>query len=150
MTKQFRRLRPAKLVDPLTPAERSRCMSRIRGKDTKIEMQLRTAIWSKGLRYRLHAKLPGTPDLAFPKSKVALFIDGCFWHGCPEHGVRPKTNRGFWAKKLKQNFARDERTNVELRRTGWKVVRCWEHDVERNLDGLVMRLSRIVNARQRV
>lgn len=150
MSDKFGRLRPAKSPDPMTRAERSRCMSRIRGRDTKVEIDLRKAVWSKGLRYRLHAKLPGTPDLAFPKSRVALFIDGCFWHGCPIHGVRPKTNRAFWAKKLRQNFARDERTNLELRKTGWKVVRCWEHDVERNLQRLVERLGRIVNARQRV
>jgi DNA mismatch endonuclease, patch repair protein len=148
MSKPFSRLRPAKLKDPMSRRQRSECMSKIRGKDTKVEIQLRKAIWSKGLRFRLHSGLPGTPDLAFPRSKVALFIDGCFWHGCPMHGVRPKTNRAFWAKKLKQNFARDERTNLELRKAGWKVVRCWEHDVEQGLDRVVSRVTRIVSSRQ--
>jgi DNA mismatch endonuclease (patch repair protein) len=131
----------------MTRDQRNRCMSKIRGKDTKVELQLRKAIWNKGLRFRLHARLPGTPDLTFPRSKVALFIDGCFWHGCPIHGVRPKTNRAFWAKKLKENLARDERTNLELKRAGWKVIRCWEHDVEQRLDRVVTKIGRTLNAR---
>jgi DNA mismatch endonuclease (patch repair protein) len=124
-------------------------MSKIRGRDTKVEVVLRKAVWGNGLRYRLHAKLPGTPDLVFPRSKVALFIDGCFWHGCPTHGVRPRTNRAFWAAKLKKNLERDERTSQQLRVMGWKVVRCWEHDVEQRLDRLIVRIGEAVRNRYR-
>lgn len=147
MTERFKGLRSAKIADAMTRSQRSECMSKIRGKDTKVEVVLRKAVWKSGLRYRLHAKLPGTPDLTFSESKVALFIDGCFWHGCPTHGVRPKTNRAFWAEKLKKNFERDERVNRDLKAIGWKVVRCWEHDVEQRLDKLVARINRTVNKR---
>ena len=147
MTEHFKGLRSARMADPMSRSQRSDCMSKIRGKDTKVEVALRKAVWRKGLRYRLHAKLPGTPDLVFPRSKVALFIDGCFWHGCPHHGVRPKTNRQFWADKLKKNLKRDERTNRELREIGWKVIRCWEHDIELRLDKLVTRIGQAVKNR---
>ena len=146
MAKRFIGLRSAKLADMMSRSQRSDCMSKIRGKGTKVEVALRKAVWRNGLRYRLHAKLPGTPDLVFRRSKVALFIDGCFWHGCPIHGVRPKTNRAFWTEKLRKNFERDERANRELKKMGWKVIRCWEHDIEQQLDKLVARVGRIVNS----
>lgn len=149
MTKRIKGLRSAKLADMMSRSQRSNCMSKIRGRDTKVEVVLRKAVWRNGLRYRLHAKLPGTPDLVFPRSKVALFIDGCFWHGCPTHGVRPRTNRAFWAAKLKKNLERDERTNQQLRVMGWKVVRCWEHDVEQRLDRLIVRIGEAVRNRYR-
>ena len=148
MTKTFKELRPALLADMMSRAQRSDCMSKIRGKDTKIEIVLRKAVWKNGLPYRLHANLPGTPDLIFLGSKVALFVDGCFWHGCPIHGVRPKTNRAFWSDKLKKNLARDNRIKKELNEMGWKVVRYWEHDVEQRLDKLVSRIERIIASRQ--
>jgi len=149
MTNRFKGLRSAKLPDMMGRSQRSDCMSKIRGKDTKVEVVLRKAVWRNGLRYRLHAKLPGTPDLVFPRSKVALFIDGCFWHGCPTHGVRPRTNRAFWADKLKKNVERDKQTNRELREIGWKVIRCWEHEVEKRLDRLVVRIGQAVKNRYR-
>jgi DNA mismatch endonuclease (patch repair protein) len=136
-----------KSTDVMTREQRSRCMSQIRGKNTKIEIQLRKAVWSTGLRYRLHVKLPGTPDLAFSKSKVALFIDGCFWHGCPLHAVRPKSNRAFWQRKFAQNSARDKRVNRELKERGWKVLRCWEHDVEQNLKKVIGQIKKMTARR---
>src|SRR5262245_58666688 len=99
-TSKTRELKLAKRTDVLTPAQRSRCMSHIKGKDTKPELLLRKALWRLGLRYRLHAKIPGRPDVVFPKAKVAVFIDGCQWHCCPIHFVRPKSNQEFWDRKF--------------------------------------------------
>ena len=73
---------------------------------------------------------PGRPDIVFPKARVAVFIDGCFWHGCPEHGVKPKTNGPFWLAKLAKNKARDERIVAALTAEGWTVMRFWEHEIE--------------------
>jgi DNA mismatch endonuclease (patch repair protein) len=105
-------------------------MSKIRGTNTKPEITIRKALWRKGLRYRLHPKLPGRPDFVFAQAKIAVFIDGCFWHSCPKHSVMPRTNRDFWKNKLHQNTERDQRVNRELRKLGWTVIRYWEHSVK--------------------
>ena len=108
-------------------------MSRIRGRDTGPELALRRAAWKAGLRYRLNHSLPGKPDLVFVKAKVAIFVDGCFWHGCPEHSVKPQTNSQFWEKKLRRNIERDREVNERLAAGGWTVLRFWEHDVTRDV-----------------
>ena len=118
----------------MTPAQRRRCMANIRSRDTGPELLLRRALWSAGARYRLRYPLPGRPDIVFPGPQIAVFVDGCFWHGCPEHGVQPLTNSEFWKRKIAQNMARDNLIDVKLAAIGWRVVRVWEHDVERSLD----------------
>ncbi len=115
-------------------------MSRIRGKNTKPELLLRKALWRKGARYRLHYKIPGRPDIVFVGKRIAVFVDGCFWHGCPEHGVSPKTNAAFWRKKIRGNVERDRRITEELRRDGWTVLRFWEHEVRDDLEGVVSKV----------
>lgn len=86
-----------------------------RSQHTRPEVLLRQALWRAGLRYRLHTRTPvGRPDIVFPRQKVAIFIDGCFWHGCPEHYVRPRSRPEFWAAKLLTNFERDHRQTREL------------------------------------
>lgn len=115
-------------MDVLTPEERQRCMSKIRGQNTKPEIMLRKALFALGFRYRLHErKLPGTPDLVFPKYHAAVFVHGCFWHGhgCPLF-VIPKTNREFWETKIDGNRARDERAVGALCASGWRVMTVWE------------------------
>jgi DNA mismatch endonuclease, patch repair protein len=107
-------------------------MTSTRQKDTKPEVLLRTELHQLGLRYRLHQPVvPGVrrrPDIVFGPAKVAVFVDGCFWHGCPEHGTTPKANAAFWAKKISDNRRRDADTNERLEVAGWKVIRVWEHD----------------------
>src|SRR5262245_41107618 len=100
-------------------------MSRIRGKDTAPELALRHALWHRGLRYRKSVRVLGVrPDLTFLRAKLAVFVDGCFWHGCPEHYVRPRSeSRAFWASKLRNNTDRDERQTRALEEQGWTVVR---------------------------
>jgi DNA mismatch endonuclease, patch repair protein len=105
-------------------------MSRIRGADTRPESRLRKELWKRGLRYRVSPRLTfGKPDLALPGPRIAIFIDGCFWHGCPDHYYPPKTRAAFWAKKLKDNVERDRRQLVTAEQSGWRVLRVWEHDI---------------------
>src|SRR4051794_31349953 len=104
-------------------------MSRIRGANTTPELIVRRGLWKCGLRYRLHAKTPGgKADIVVPSAKFALFIDGCFWHGCPEHYVRPGSRNEFWDAKLRENVDRDRRQTLKLDAEGWTVVRVWEHE----------------------
>ncbi len=119
-------------MDVLTPRQRSYCMSRIRGRDTKPEIFLRRALWASGIRYRLHQNVTGRPDIVLTRSRVAVFCDGCFWHGCPEHSVKPKTNSSFWSTKLAKNKARDRRVVAALEAEGWTVLRFWEHEIKQD------------------
>ena len=102
-------------------------MARVRGKNTRPEKLVRSALFGAGFRFRLHVrKLPGNPDLIFPRYRTAVFVHGCFWHGhdCPR-GRRPQTNRDFWNEKLDRNIARDRANQAALRKMGWKVFVVW-------------------------
>lgn len=103
-----------------------------RGRDTKPELALRSAVHALGLRYRVSVRpLPDvrrTADLVFPTERVAVFLDGCFWHGCPKHHTVAATNAAFWADKVKGNMARDRDTDSRLAEAGWLSVRVWEHE----------------------
>ena len=118
-------------------------MASVRSKNTKPELRLRKALWAAGLRYRLshRFRLPGRPDLAFPGKKLAVFVDGCFWHGCPLHATFPKANKLFWDKKLRENRERDVRVDDQLDSMGWRVIRVWEHEVKEDLSGTVERIA---------
>lgn len=103
-----------------------------KGRDTKPELALRRAVHALGLRYRVSIRpLPSvrrTADLVFTRAKVAVFLDGCFWHGCPEHHTTSRTNAAYWADKIERNLARDAETNQMLTSAGWSVIRVWEHE----------------------
>lgn len=120
-------------------------MSRMPRKDTLPELLLRREMHARGLRYRLHAKLPGRPDIVLTRAKLAIFVDGCFWHRCPEHGILPKNNREWWLEKLEANVARDRRNDDALGALGWHVVHIWEHEPSREaaerVEGLWRRLT---------
>ena len=120
---------------------RSEQMARIRSRDTQPEVSLRKALWARGLRYRVHGRLPGRPDLVFGRNRVAVFVDGCFWHGCDEHYAAPAANSGYWREKLVRNQQRDRRVDAELTKQGWTVVRIWEHSVRDDLDEAVERVA---------
>jgi len=121
-------------------------MSRIKGKNTGPELALRKSLWKRGLRYRLHYQVPGRPDVAFPGKRVAVFVDGCFWHGCPAHGVSPKSNAEFWKLKIRGNIERDQRVTSELENKGWRVLRFWEHEVNDELSNVVSKIETALNA----
>ncbi|MGW0833510.1 very short patch repair endonuclease [Streptomyces prunicolor] len=107
-------------------------MSRQRSKDTGAELAVRRLLHAAGLRYRVEYPVPGMArrriDVAFTRTRVAVLIDGCFWHGCPEHATRPKANAEWWREKLDRNMARDRETTEHLIARGWTVLRFWEHE----------------------
>jgi len=124
---------------------RSQVMSRIRGRDTEPERVVRRLLWHRGLRYRLHSKTTaGRPDLVFPGPRVAVFVDGCFWHGCPAHYVRPRSSGAFWADKLAANVHRDVTQTRRLEEEGWRVCRVWEHEVFEHPERVARRIERAV------
>ncbi|MFF7384468.1 DNA mismatch endonuclease Vsr [Streptomyces griseoluteus] len=112
-------------------AARRRNMQAIRSRDTKPERLVRRLVHAYGLRYRVAARplpdLRRSADMVFRPTKVAVFIDGCYWHGCPVHYVSPKTNSGYWSEKVARNIARDRDTDKQLEAAGWLVLRFWEH-----------------------
>lgn len=106
-------------------------MSRIQGRNTEPELSLRRSMWALGLRYWLHLRIGRTrPDVVFVRARLAVFVDGCFWHACPQHLTMPKNNRDFWEQKLRRNRERDVESTRLLEADGWRVLRFWEHEVE--------------------
>jgi DNA mismatch endonuclease (patch repair protein) len=121
---------------------RSQQMSRIRRSDTTPEKILRALLWNARLRYRVDAPTPGgRADVVFRTTRVAVYVDGCFWHGCPKHYVFPRTSRSFWLAKLQANVARDQRQTAALSASDWTVIRLWEHEVYEQ-PALALRLIR--------
>jgi DNA mismatch endonuclease (patch repair protein) len=118
-------------IQPSSP-EASYRMAKVRQKGTGVEVDLRRELYRSGLRYRVGYVVLKRPrrvaDVAFPGLKIAIFVDGCFWHGCPKHGTWPKQNAEFWRNKIETNRSRDKDTNVRLEAIGWKAVRVWEHE----------------------
>ena len=122
----------------------SRIMSSIRAKDTKIELLFRKGLSARGIRgYRLHwSKASGRPDVCFTKKKIAVFINGCYWHRCPHcKPLMPKTHRKFWREKFLKNQQRDKKKSLKLRKLGWKVLVFWECQVRRNTERAVDRVE---------
>lgn len=132
-------------MDKLTQKQRRKCMRRVRAKDTKPEIALRKALWQRGVRYRknVHA-LPGTPDIVIVGRKIAIFVDGDFWHA---HGHRENpgeevaSNQSFWRAKLARNVERDREVNDALTEMGWLVLRFWASDVEKDLAGVLVEID---------
>jgi DNA mismatch endonuclease, patch repair protein len=120
------------MTDVFTKEKRSEVMSHIRGKGNKetelATIQILRASHISG--WRRNQDVLGKPDFIFPKQRIALFVDGCFWHGCPRHSNMPRTNRAFWVKKLRGNKRRDKFVTRELKKMQWKVVRVWEHELK--------------------
>lgn len=128
-----------KTVDRLTPAQRKKNMRSIKSKDTKIEVILRKALWSKGYRYRKnYKKLPGNPDIALTKYKLVIFCDGEFFHGKDWEVLKPRLEKGknseFWISKISRNRERDDEVNKKLLFMGWTVIRFWGDDIKKNTD----------------
>lgn len=130
------------------PLTRSEIMKRVKNKDSDAELALRSALHAEGLRFRVHRRVEGvTVDIVFPGPKVAVFVDGCFWHGCPEHATFPKSNQDYWLPKLAENKKRDERQSNRLRESGWDVIRVWEHEDPKLA---TEKIARIVRSRYQV
>ncbi|PKN86853.1 MAG: very short patch repair endonuclease [Deltaproteobacteria bacterium HGW-Deltaproteobacteria-1] len=136
------------MPDNLTPAQRSYCMSRIKGKDTGLEVQVRSELHKKGMRYRKHVKeLPGKPDIVFCKARVVVFIDGDFWHGYRYPTWENKLSN-FWKKKISKTRERDTRNATILRKMGWTVIRLWQHNIKSDFEGCIARIARTVTRKE--
>jgi DNA mismatch endonuclease, patch repair protein len=136
------------MSDIFTKQKRSEIMSLIRSKNTKPEIALRrlvsSALYSKGYRYRIHyKKLPGSPDIVFVRQKVAIFMDGSFWHGYQYK--KGKRLKGYWLQKIERNMQRDRKVSRKLRNLGWKVIRVWEHEVKKRPDEALEKVLRALN-----
>jgi DNA mismatch endonuclease (patch repair protein) len=121
-------------------------MARVRTSGTDAELRLRKRLWREGMRYVLGRKLPGSPDILFVRARVAVFVDGCFWHGCPVHYTAPRSNIDFWKRKAGENRARDDRVDRELAQLGWRVIRVWECEVEEDVDAAATRIATAVRS----
>ena len=130
-------------VDQFTKEKRSEIMRSVRTRDTAPEIRLRRALWKTGLRYRTRTRIERTkPDIAFLGRRLLVFVDGCFWHGCPRHYTQPVENAAFWSAKIEKNRARDARNNQALEAAGWKVLRFWECEVEKDLERVITSIQR--------
>jgi DNA mismatch endonuclease (patch repair protein) len=126
------------MTDRLTPSQRKFNMAQIKSKNTVPEIIIRKLLYHSGVRgYRVHYSLPGKPDIVFVRKKIAIFIDGCFWHKCPQCFVEPETRKEFWLKKINSNVNRDKRVSHQLKSKGWTVKRIWEHQIYDNPDGIL-------------
>lgn len=133
------------MADFMSPATRSRVMSKIRSRDTRPELYVRRNVWSSGYRYRLHVKtLPGVPDLVFHQYRIAVFVHGCFWH---QHGCSlshlPSSNKEYWESKLNKNRTRDEKNSKKLQRLGWNVKTIWECSLTEDTKRLINQLDKL-------
>lgn len=134
-------------MDTVTATVRSRIMSRIKQKDSKLEVALRKSLWSAGVRYRKNVRQFGTPDIVVTRHRLVVFVDSCFWHGCRWHCRRPKTNKKFWNEKIARNKRRDRLVTRYYRRRGWTVLRFWEHQLQ-ELPSCVEEVLRVTGAGQ--
>lgn len=119
------------MTDVFTKKKRSQVMAAIRSRGNKdTELKLASIFRAYGIKgWRRHQPLPGRPDFVFRRERLAVFVDGCFWHGCPKHGRNPDSNRAYWLPKLERNRQRDMDVKRALTKVGWKVIRLWEHDL---------------------
>jgi DNA mismatch endonuclease (patch repair protein) len=122
------------MADTFPKAKRSEIMAAVRSTNNKVtEIKLATIFRRHGVKgWRRHLALHGKPDFTFPRQRLTVFVDGCFWHGCAKHLRMPATNRAYWEKKISRNITRDRMTTIQLRKAGWKVLRVWEHELRLN------------------
>lgn len=121
-------------MDTLTKQKRSELMSRVRGKETKLEEIVFAELRRRKIRFRRYGKILGKPDIISRQRKVAIFIDSCFWHGCRWHCRLPSSRKKYWLPKIERNRERDREVTKRLRKEGWRVLRIWEHRIKKNFE----------------
>lgn len=132
-------------MEQISQEKRSEIMSKVRSKETKLEIEFRKILWAQGLRYRKNnTKLFGKPDISFGGKKTVIFIDSCFWHGCREHLRLPSTNVEYWKNKINRNRKRDKEVSDHYSKKGWYIIRIWEHDLKksRRINGIIRTIDR--------
>lgn len=135
------------MADNLTPEQRHKNMSHIKSTNTKIEKDITKALWNLGYRFRKNAKsLPGKPDIAIKKHKVVIFLDSCFWHKCPEHFKKPKSNLEYWEPKIKRNIERDAEINSYYQQKNWHILRIWEHEVKKDFNNTLEKIKNFIES----
>jgi len=139
------------MADTITKEKRSQIMATVRSKGNKAtELRLVSILRAHGITgWRRHQSVRGCPDFVFRRERVAIFVDGCFWHGCKSHCRVPRTNRAYWKKKIDGNMLRDQTTNQTMRRSGWKVLRIWEHSLGTHLQIVEQIVSILAKSRNR-
>ncbi|WP_214795876.1 MULTISPECIES: very short patch repair endonuclease [unclassified Exiguobacterium] len=121
-------------------------MKYVKSKNTNLEMKVRRRLWKEGIRYKTNVKsLFGTPDIAFPNLKIVVFIDSCFWHGCPQHFRLPPKKQEFWKLKIQRNTERDNEISRHYIEENWTILRFWEHEINNNLENVVTTIIYYVN-----
>ncbi|MEK6943780.1 MAG: very short patch repair endonuclease [Nanoarchaeota archaeon] len=134
------------MADKFSKAKRSAIMSRIRSKNTSLEVEFRKLLWKNGLgRYRIHYNLPGKPDIVYVSKKIVIFLDGDFWHGYNWKKLGKVPPRKYWQKKIQKNIDRAKKYNKMLKKDGWKVIRIWEHDVKESPEECISKIINILN-----
>jgi DNA mismatch endonuclease (patch repair protein) len=132
------------MPDVISPEKRSEVMRSVRSKNSSLERIVRSELHKRGLRFRLHYPLLGKPDIVFVRSRLVIFIDSCFWHGCPEHVRMPNSNRDYWTQKIARNIKRDIQVNTAYKDIDWSVMRFWEHEIKNNLKRCIDKIERKV------
>lgn len=136
------------MPDAFSKERRSQIMSKIRSKETKIELQFKELI--KGLRFQYQPKIKGKPDFALKKFKTVIFIDSCFWHKCPKHFRQPGSNRIYWTVKINRNVERAKEVDRQLKKEGWIVLRFWEHEIKENPKKCLSKIKRRMKVKQEI
>lgn len=135
------------MPDKFSKQIRSKIMSSIRSRNTQPEITIRKILWSHGKRYRIHDRsVYGTPDISFKNERIAIFIDGCFWHGCKKCYVPPKTNEMFWRNKMIENRKRRGIVTSRLENDGWRILSFWEHEIKNNPQKVVKSILKFFKA----
>ncbi len=136
------------MADIFTKKKRSEVMSKVRHKDSKIEVEFRKKLWAKGFRYSKNStKYFGKPDIVLPKYVTVIFVDSCFWHGCKKHGSIPSTRTKFWTQKIDRNKARDKEVNKHYKKESWEAIRIWEHDLKRSSSAEVKKVVKYLKTK---
>lgn len=137
------------MADKISKEARSKIMSAIRSKGTKLEDRVSKELWRRGYRFRKNVNtLFGKPDIAIKKYKVVIFLDSCFWHGCDIHYRIPKSNYDYWFNKIERNRARDKVVNEYYEQKGWTLIRVWDHEVKEDIEAVIDRIDRILQSKR--
>ena len=132
------------MTDIFSKKKRSEIMSKVRSRDSKIEIEFRKKLWKAGFRYRKNAvKYFGKPDIVSLKYKIVIFVDSCFWHGCKKHGSMPQVRKKFWEEKIKRNKQRDKEVKQYYRKLGWKIFRIWEHNLKKQPEKEIIKIIKL-------
>jgi len=139
------------MADTFSTKKRSQIMQKIKSKNTKLENKIISDLWKKGYRFRRNVtSLYGKPDIAIKKYKIVIFIDSCFWHGCPDHCRMPTSNKPYWENKIKRNKERDKKVVEYFKKKGWNILRIWEHELKNDYETTISKIEKFISDAKRM